>query len=196
MNADELDIEDRAELQRYLHSKFTPGRASSRSSNSKSSPAASRAARSAYAFADGREWVLKQALAKLRVKADWFSDPRRIHREALGMKVLGELTPPGSIPKLIFDDETHHVLGMEAVPQPHENWKTMLLAGRIELERLARFRTSYSASIHRNSRSRRDELRALSTIARSSNRCGLSRTTNTALAANRERRRSIELIDR
>jgi len=47
------------------------------------------------------------------------------------MRVLGDLAPPGSIPKLIFDDETHHVLGMEAAAEPHENWKSMLLAGKI-----------------------------------------------------------------
>ena len=31
----------------------------------------------------GDNWVLKQALAKLRVAVDWFSSPERIHREAL-----------------------------------------------------------------------------------------------------------------
>ena len=36
--------------------------------------------------ASGEAWVLKQALAKLRVAVDWFSDPSRIHREALGLK--------------------------------------------------------------------------------------------------------------
>src|SRR5579864_1909133 len=33
----------------------------------------------------GEAWVLKQALAKLRVQVDWFSDPERIRREALGL---------------------------------------------------------------------------------------------------------------
>ncbi len=35
-------------------------------------------------------WVLKQALAKLRVAVDWFSDPARIDREALGLHWLTE----------------------------------------------------------------------------------------------------------
>ena len=30
------------------------------------------------------DWVIKQALPKLRVEVDWFSDPRRVHREASG----------------------------------------------------------------------------------------------------------------
>src|SRR3954453_16273460 len=29
----------------------------------------------------GESWVIKQALPKLRVAVDWFSDPRRIERE-------------------------------------------------------------------------------------------------------------------
>src|SRR2546430_12138744 len=31
----------------------------------------------------GSSWVLKQALARLRVQVEWLSDPRRIEREAL-----------------------------------------------------------------------------------------------------------------
>src|SRR6266571_2286042 len=33
----------------------------------------------------GASFVLKQALAKLRVATNWPSDPRRIHQEALGL---------------------------------------------------------------------------------------------------------------
>src|SRR3989304_3002448 len=33
---------------------------------------------------NGDAWVLKQALAQLRVQVEWFSDPSRIHREAAG----------------------------------------------------------------------------------------------------------------
>src|SRR5579884_3962460 len=36
------------------------------------------------ARASGEAWVLKQALAKLRVQVDWFSSPERGRREALG----------------------------------------------------------------------------------------------------------------
>jgi 5-methylthioribose kinase len=75
----------------------------------------------------GEAWVLKQALEKLRVAADWHSDPRRIHREALGLRWLARLAPPGAITPLLFDDHAQHLLAMKAVPEPHENWKTMLL---------------------------------------------------------------------
>jgi 5-methylthioribose kinase len=79
-------------------------------------------------FKDGQSWVIKQALAKLRTKADWFSDPSRVHREALGIRWLSKLAPPGTIPEFVFEDFENHLLTMQAVPQPHENWKTMLMA--------------------------------------------------------------------
>jgi 5-methylthioribose kinase len=138
MPAAELNIEDRAALERYLQSQFSPAEEFEvREFEILTGGVSGRTVR--VSLSGGQEWVLKQALPKLRVEADWFADPRRIHREALGMKVLAELTPPGSIPKLIFDDETHHVLGMEAVPRPHENWKTMLLAGRVNTQHASQF---------------------------------------------------------
>lgn len=82
----------------------------------------------------GQPWVIKQALERLRVAVEWLSSPARIHREAQGLRALFELAPPGTITPWVFEDESQHVLGMEAVPLPHENWKDCLLAGRIELE--------------------------------------------------------------
>jgi 5-methylthioribose kinase len=64
---------------------------------------------------EGGAWVLKQALAKLRVPVDWFSDPMRIHREASALRWFEELAP-GSAPRLVFEDREEHVLCMEAVP--------------------------------------------------------------------------------
>src|SRR5438132_10367595 len=75
--------------------------------------------------ATGESWVLKQALAKLRTQADWFSDPARVHQEALGMRWLTKLAPAGSITPLVFEDFDEHLIAMQAVPQPHENWKAM-----------------------------------------------------------------------
>jgi len=107
--------------------------------------------------ANGQAWVLKQALAKLRVPVDWFSSPERVHREALGMRWLGELAPPGAIPELIFEDHEQHLIAMAAVPQPHENWKTRLLAGRLAEEHVVQFGELLGA-IHRRAYARRSEI--------------------------------------
>lgn len=105
----------------------------------------------------GEAWVLKQALEKLRVSVDWFSDPERVHREALGLRWLQKLAPPGSITPLVFEDHEHHLLAMEAVPEPHENWKTMLLEGRVRDEHVEQF-GRLLGEVHRNAHERREEL--------------------------------------
>ena len=96
----------------------------------------------------GEAWVVKQALGKLRVAVDWFSPPERIHREALGLRWLAMLAPPGTITPLVFEDHDHHLLAMAAVPQPHENWKSMLLAGRLEAGHVEQF-ARLLGTIHR-----------------------------------------------
>jgi aminoglycoside phosphotransferase (APT) family kinase protein len=108
----------------------------------------------------GESWVLKQALPKLRVAVDWFSDPRRIEREALGLKYLAEIAPAGTITPLIFEDPSHHLLAMQAVPPPHENWKAMLLAGRVEAGHVEQF-GRLLGTIHRVGTERRVEFAAI-----------------------------------
>jgi len=105
--------------------------------------------------ASGEAWVLKQALAKLRVPVDWFSSPERIHREALGLTWLARLAPAGTITPLLFEDREQHLLAMQAVPQPHENWKSVLLSGRICGDHVRQF-AGLLATIHRDSRGRAD----------------------------------------
>ncbi len=104
---------------------------------------------------DGREWVIKQCLEKLRVQVDWFTSPERIHIEALALEYLPELTPEDTIPRLVFEDHPHYVIAMEAVPPPHENWKQMLLAGRLNLEHVRQF-AEILAGFHHDSAERLD----------------------------------------
>jgi 5-methylthioribose kinase len=101
-------------------------------------------------------WVIKQALAKLRVKADWYSDPSRSVREAQGLRTLSQLVPD-NVPTFIFEDAEQHVLAMSAVPQPHENWKTVLLAGGVLQHQVKQF-GELLGFIHRSAYERRDEL--------------------------------------
>src|SRR5260221_1216257 len=77
----------------------------------------------------GEAWVLKQSLARLRVSVEWLGDPRRVHNEALAMRCLKDLAPPGAVTEFVFEDFAEHILAMQAVPQPHTNWKTLLLSG-------------------------------------------------------------------
>jgi 5-methylthioribose kinase len=108
--------------------------------------------------AAGETWVVKQALAKLSVAADWFADPRRIHREAAGLRWLGSLLPPGTVPAFVFEDEATHLLAMEAVAAPHENLKTVLLEGRVERALIAAF-GNLLGTVHRVGRERQAALR-------------------------------------
>ena len=98
---------------------------------------------------NGEAWVVKQALAKLRVPTDWFSSPKRIEREALGLRWLVKLAPPGTTVPLIFEDDENYILAMAAVPQPHDNWKTLLLAGQLDTDHVAQF-GALLGTIHRN----------------------------------------------
>ncbi len=107
--------------------------------------------------ASGEGWVLKQALGKLRVAVDWFSPPERVHREALGLRWLADLAPPGSTTPLLFEDHDEHLIAMAAVPQPHTNWKTMLLAGDLQPDQVGQF-ANLIGTVHRRAWERRDEI--------------------------------------
>lgn len=87
----------------------------------------------------GEAWVIKQALPQLRVSTVWLSSPERIYREADALRWLERLTPPGSVPRLLFEDRARYILAMQAVPQPHTNWKTLLLKGEVVQEHVIQF---------------------------------------------------------
>ena len=78
-----------------------------------------------------REFVIKQALPKLRVKEDWFSDIRRIFTEKDCLSVYYRLVPK-STPELFFCDDENYLFGMEAAPEQAEMWKKQLLRGTVD----------------------------------------------------------------
>lgn len=98
----------------------------------------------------GEHWVLKQALKKLRVEADWYSKPDRILREAAAMELLPRWAGRDCIPKLVFLDESAFLLAMEAVPEPHRNWKQVLLTEGPNPAHVDQF-AALLARIHRES---------------------------------------------
>jgi aminoglycoside phosphotransferase (APT) family kinase protein len=56
---------------------------------------------------------------------------------------------------LLFEDRERHLLAMQAVPQPHANWKTVLLGGTICADHVRQFATLLAA-IHREAHGRAD----------------------------------------
>jgi 5-methylthioribose kinase len=99
---------------------------------------------------DGRGWVLKQALAKLRVDVDWFSNPERIGVEAKATRWLNLLAPKGTTPKFVFEDISNHLMAMEAIPEESKNWKSVLLSGEIVSNHFEQF-GQLLGTIHRRS---------------------------------------------
>jgi len=79
-----------------------------------------------------RRFVLKQALGKLRVQDDWFSDRARVFRESAAMRWLAPYLPPGSVPEVLFEDRENCLFAMSAAPREAETWKTLLLRGECE----------------------------------------------------------------
>jgi 5-methylthioribose kinase len=144
----EFDIEDFDALRRYLtqHQHIKPGEFVS--FKKLLGGISNRTVR--IAWADGQAWVLKQALAKLRVKEDWFSSPERIRVEAKALRWLNHLAPSGTTPSFIFEDAANHLIAMEAIPEEHENWKSALLAGQIVSDHFVQF-GSLLGTIHRGS---------------------------------------------
>jgi len=65
----------------------------------------------------------------------------RIHREARALEYLSAVVPSGSVPRLLFEDRRHHLIGMSAVPRPHRNWKELLLEGQLFLDHVGQFAT-------------------------------------------------------
>ena len=107
--------------------------------------------------ATGETWVLKQALEKLRVAMEWRASPERVHREALAMRWLVRLAPAGATVRLMFEDQENHIIAMEAVHEPHENWKSLLLDGRLERDHIRQFGTILG-TIHRRGQAAGPEL--------------------------------------
>jgi 5-methylthioribose kinase len=74
-------------------------------------------------------FVVKQALGKLRVEQDWFSDRARIFRESAAMKALAPHLPPGTVPEILFEDRNNYLFAMSAAPPSARSWKSLLMDG-------------------------------------------------------------------
>src|SRR5260370_11671057 len=93
---------------------------------------------------------MTQASRNLRVRVDCFSLLATLGVVAKSLLCLTQLAPPGTTPAFIFEDMPHYLMGMEAVPEEHENWKTVLLSGRIISDHFEQFGLLLG-TIHRRS---------------------------------------------
>lgn len=78
--------------------------------------------------------ILKQALHKLRVEQDWFSDRGRIFRESAALRRLAPHLPPGSVPEVLFEDRDNFAFAMTAARPEAETWKAQLMRGEANPE--------------------------------------------------------------
>ncbi len=79
-----------------------------------------------------RSIVLKRALPKLRVEADWHAPPKRAETETDWFAFVAALNP-NWVPEVLGEDRKRHMFAMEYLPpESHPLWKTELAAGRVD----------------------------------------------------------------
>jgi 5-methylthioribose kinase len=81
---------------------------------------------------DGLEMVVKRALPRLRVTADWRAPAERAAAEADWLNLVAGIDPR-LVPEVLGEDRAEHMFAMEYLsPQTHPLWKTELAQGRAE----------------------------------------------------------------
>lgn len=151
----ELDIENFDALQKYMILQRHVSSGETVSFAKLSGGVSNRTVR--VVWPDGHGWILKQALPKLRVDIDWFSSPERIGVEAKALRWLNRFAPPATTPAFILEDPANHLIAMEAIPEGHENWKSVLLREDIVPEHFEQFGLLLG-TIHRQSSTFRTEV--------------------------------------
>src|SRR6185312_14132424 len=77
--------------------------------------------------------VLKRALPKLRVAADWRAPPERAAAEVAWLRLVAGIEPAW-VPAVLGEDRARHVFAMEFLPpDTHPVWKAELAAGRADV---------------------------------------------------------------
>jgi 5-methylthioribose kinase len=81
------------------------------------------------AHAEGREYVVKRARARLDVAETWLADPSRVITEARALEAAGSLTP-GAVPEVLDLDAEQATLVIARAPSAWGDWRTTLLEGQ------------------------------------------------------------------
>lgn len=79
------------------------------------------------------DYVVKHALEKLRVEADWHSDPARSSIEVDGLQTIAALIGQTHAPRVLWTDASAHRFAMELIDPRYKNWKQLLLHGDVDL---------------------------------------------------------------
>ncbi len=108
----------------------------------------------ALATCGSRRWVLKQALPKLKVAADWRADVRRSTVERIALEEVARIAS-GSVPRVECGDDGSGVLVMTFVDGPV--WKSELLEGRTD-GRTAQALGQFLGRVHQDSGESLDRL--------------------------------------
>jgi len=78
------------------------------------------------------DYVVKRALGKLKVQADWFSDPARSSIEVRGLRAMAALLGQAHVPEVLWVDEAGHEFAMALIDARFSNWKQQLLDGHVD----------------------------------------------------------------
>ena len=95
---------------------------------------------------DGRTFVIKRALAKLRVADDWQAPTSRNRHEADWLEVAARIVP-GAVPRILARDDEQGLFAMEYCDRPV--WKERLRQGDVDLDLAAAVGRTLAA-IHAN----------------------------------------------
>ncbi len=77
-----------------------------------------------------RAFVVKQALAQLRVREEWFADCGRNLTEQAYIQYVHQILPD-AVPAILYTDAGQGFFVMEYLGDGFENWKALLMAGGI-----------------------------------------------------------------
>ncbi|MCF8710059.1 phosphotransferase family protein [Rhizorhapis sp. SPR117] len=82
--------------------------------------------------------VIKKALAKLKVAADWFSDPARAMIEVAAIEAFGSVGGKETVPEIVWVRPDENCFAMRFVDPRLSNWKSDLMGGKVDLATAAR----------------------------------------------------------
>lgn len=105
-------------------------------------------------YSRGSEFVVKRALAKLRVAADWHAPLDRNHYEHRYLSVAGEIAPK-SFPAVLHVNDDEGYFTMSWLGEGWDNWKEQMLGGICDPE-TASLAGKLMGDIHRETANRPD----------------------------------------